>query len=1003
MKKILFILFFIIIQNNAYATVPVKNAYTNVAVNVCTPSDSNIFCSGGGGVGVGTVNTGSQFQVGYYANTGTTISGSSILSVNSSNVGIGSVNPQQKLDVNGSVILSNSGGGTITTLQSIAGAQSKDLTITTGVAGTQTGNIGIGPQSGASVNGDINIIGQGTSGQTKGSDITITAGNGSAHKGIISITSPGNVGIGTIFPIQALDIIGTTRMTSFLMPTGASSGYVLTSNSVGLGTWAPSTGSGSGTVGSGTINQEAVYTGSTTTGSGIITDDSTNIGIGTSTNLRNKLDVNGNMDARGNITIKHSTNNNLTYDGTLDAVGSLLYPDWLNSNGIESGISANPIKFVNSVASTSNGPLGAQGLWNCNDTTAYTFAVSGITTPPTTGAVYGIFFNYHVLSISLTGSPGSYAGTITTNQAGGAPGTSSGTLTKGSGTGDATIAYSAWKYGGCDGPFVFLGGITAIGDESVPEYNSKFLTDIDITLNGNPANYMRPSAPGAGIDSAIRLVNYNMSPESSGISYSFKGVDENNVIFDSIAASLNLAKPNGLYSADPAYYGIIWNTTPNKLKGFIISSPSVSGLGGGDNNPFLVADAEHQVTSFPLWQQYVATPDDVVYKFNGITGLSVTPSIFGSQYTISGARCDVRDVSGISGGAGNIIMTCQGGTPSASGTLARFDTIRTSGSFISTGDVSIPYTSVTNLRNGGVDTMVIDALHNKIGIGTSAPTQMLDVVGTAKAITFIGDGTQLTGIPISTGISGLGTGVATFLATPSSANLASAITNETGSGALVFGTSPTLVTPALGTPASGVATNLTGTAASLTSGITNALASATTTVNVSSATAPSSGQVLTATSSTAATWQPPSGGASGWTLGASNVGISTTNNVGIGTNLTTMAGLTVMNGNVGIGTWIPSAPLDIVGSGNAYFGGNVGIGSLAPNASLDLGTSGTIVSHRTTGLGFSEHNATNQACNTTCGSSACVIGLDIGTVGVVNSGFVACTDATADDCLCAGP
>jgi hypothetical protein len=44
-------------------------------------------------------------------------------------------------------------------------------------------------------------------------------------------------------------------------------------------------------------------------------------------------------------------------------------------------------------------------------------------------------------------------------------------------------------------------------------------------------------------------------------------------------------------------------------------------------------------------------------------------------------------------------------------------------------------------------------------------------------------------------VTGLGTGVETFLATPSSANLASAVTDETGSGALVFGTSPTLVTP----------------------------------------------------------------------------------------------------------------------------------------------------------------------------------------------------------------
>lgn len=38
----------------------------------------------------------------------------------------------------------------------------------------------------------------------------------------------------------------------------------------------------------------------------------------------------------------------------------------------------------------------------------------------------------------------------------------------------------------------------------------------------------------------------------------------------------------------------------------------------------------------------------------------------------------------------------------------------------------------------------------------------------------------------------LGAGVATFLTTPSSANLASAVTGETGSGALVFGSNPVL-------------------------------------------------------------------------------------------------------------------------------------------------------------------------------------------------------------------
>ena len=43
-----------------------------------------------------------------------------------------------------------------------------------------------------------------------------------------------------------------------------------------------------------------------------------------------------------------------------------------------------------------------------------------------------------------------------------------------------------------------------------------------------------------------------------------------------------------------------------------------------------------------------------------------------------------------------------------------------------------------------------------------------------------------------TGLSALGTGVATWLGTPSSANLATALTDETGTGASVFAASPTL-------------------------------------------------------------------------------------------------------------------------------------------------------------------------------------------------------------------
>jgi hypothetical protein len=79
----------------------------------------------------------------------------------------------------------------------------------------------------------------------------------------------------------------------------------------------------------------------------------------------------------------------------------------------------------------------------------------------------------------------------------------------------------------------------------------------------------------------------------------------------------------------------------------------------------------------------------------------------------------------------------------------------------------------------------------------TSPTLTTPDLGTPSAGTL----TNATGLPVATGISGLGTGVATFLATPSSSNLAAALTDEAGSGTVAFTTSPTFVTPTLGAAA----------------------------------------------------------------------------------------------------------------------------------------------------------------------------------------------------------
>lgn len=88
-------------------------------------------------------------------------------------------------------------------------------------------------------------------------------------------------------------------------------------------------------------------------------------------------------------------------------------------------------------------------------------------------------------------------------------------------------------------------------------------------------------------------------------------------------------------------------------------------------------------------------------------------------------------------------------------------------------------------------------------------------IGVAPAWGKVGLTTHVTGVlPAAnggTGLSALGSGIATWLGTPSSANLAAAVTDETGTGALVFANTPTLVTPVIGA-ATGTSVSLSSTA-----------------------------------------------------------------------------------------------------------------------------------------------------------------------------------------------
>ena len=170
------------------------------------------------------------------------------------------------------------------------------------------------------------------------------------------------------------------------------------------------------------------------------------------------------------------------------------------------------------------------------------------------------------------------------------------------------------------------------------------------------------------------------------------------------------------------------------------------------------------------------------------------------------------------------------------------------------------------------------------GSAASAIT-LLDAVATAGRVVTLPDATTtLVGRDTTDTLTNKTINLTSNTLVATSAQLASAVTDETGSGSLVFATSPTLVTPILGTPTSGDFStgtftwptfnqNTTGTAANVTgvvaiaNGGTNSTATATaggavygTGTAYAFTAAGTAGQVLTSNGASAPTWSGISGG-----------------------------------------------------------------------------------------------------------------------------------------------
>ena len=180
-----------------------------------------------------------------------------------------------------------------------------------------------------------------------------------------------------------------------------------------------------------------------------------------------------------------------------------------------------------------------------------------------------------------------------------------------------------------------------------------------------------------------------------------------------------------------------------------------------------------------------------------VDGSTITPATAASLAVVSGGTGQTSYTDGqllIGNSTGN--------------TLAKATLTAGTGISVTNGAGSI---TVAAINNGTVTSVSGTGSVNGITLtGTVTSSGSLTLGGTLSNVSLT---TQVTGtLPAGnggTGITSLGSGVATWLGTPSSTNLRAAVTDETGTGSLVFATSPTLVTPVLGTPTSGNLNNCT--------------------------------------------------------------------------------------------------------------------------------------------------------------------------------------------------
>lgn len=868
-----------------------------------------------------------------------------------------------------------------------------------------------------------------------------------------------NVGINSTSPGQKLDVQGTVKTTGFQLSTSPSSGYVLTSNSVGIGTWQPASGGAPG--GTGT-NLQYRLTSSTFGGAANSSVDTNgNIGLGTLNPTDNLYIVSGgNGETINGVPTISATGGTITYvggreihtftsSGTFAVTGTGVV-DYLDVAGGGGG----------GYSRGAGGGAGGMktGVNYAVTTGSYTVTVGAGGTAGSAGPG-GDGGNSVFDTMTSTGGGGGASGATDLAGRNGGSGGGSTVVGQAGGTGISGQGFAGGR--GASAPFFGAGGggAGAVGQDAANPNAGNGGAGLNSSISGSSVCYAGGGAGGnnnsgspgtatcgggnggsngggAGTNGTDGLGGGGGGGSNSGggafaggaggkgvVIISFVSAGTPGIKFQSSSAQTARIWTDGGTSGNPLNFDDATNTRMT-ISGANVGIGTIAPLGS-----LIVATGNVGISSATPGQKLDV--QGTVRSTNIIdTGLTASrPTITDTNMQLaSGSYSGNTTTFGTTTGSltsgsltkfdssGNIIAaalipgtltdgkTC---TYTAAGTILSCTTTPTTGTVTSVTLATPNSTLSLGGTNPVTSSGTINADLNLTNANTWTGQQIFNTANVGINSTTPGQKLDVQGTVRSTSMVDSGLTASRPVITDANKQLSSGsyagntttfatTTGSLTSGSLVkFDSSGNLVTAAL---------------------IPGTLTDAKYCTYTASGTALNCNSTAGGTAAGGTNAVQYNSGSSTFAGDETKFAFNGTS-VGIGSSspgqlLDVQGTVRILGvGSLGIGTASPGVLLEVNGSTgirtlgntlNSYLnstGGNVGIGSTNPGATLDIGT-GQIISHNASSIGTSVKTGANTACATTCGTSACVFGFDTGLAG---SDVVNCASALADTCLCLGP